>query len=196
MAKKTTIYSVDIYAGILQGIDNELLASQILSNHQSGNLSLIPDEIDRANKEEDSTLPETTESNKLIKEILIRVSEVINEFYSDKKYNIVFNPVMDNVRMIWSHVTYPRESTGYHNHHNKNDINFLDLSCVYYVKTPKKCGNLFFNPISHNQKTYSIEPQEGLLVIFPSWLNHFCPKNLSKEPRISISANFYIEELL
>lgn len=194
MAKKISIYSVDVYAGILTGIDNNLLAEQILKNHKPGNLSLIPAEDDRANGEEDSSLPETEEAAKLLNLILERVVEIIDEHYPQKKYNINFAPEMFGKKMVWSHVIYPNESTGYHSHHAPEDYNFLNLSCVYYVKTPPNCGRIKFVPKTHNNKTWSIDPEEGLLIIFPSWIPHYTLRNLSNDMRISISANFNIDQ--
>jgi len=68
------------------------------------------------------------------------------------------------------------------------------LSCVYYVKTHPNCGKIWFNPMGHNRKMFSVEPEDGMLVIFPSWLPHFTERNLSKQVRICISANFSIKE--
>jgi len=194
MPAKTSIYSVDIYVALLKGMDNERIAQQILDNHESGNLSLFQEENDRANNEEDSTLPETEETNLLTELILNRVIEVVEEHYPKKKYNIEFDRVIEGKNMIWSHVTMPNESTIYHNHYLEDDTKFTDLSCVYYVKTSPKCGNIRFNPITHDRKMFTVEPEDGMLIIFPSWLPHFTERNLSKNVRVCISANFIIRE--
>jgi uncharacterized protein (TIGR02466 family) len=81
------------------------------------------------------------------------------------------------------------------------------ISGVYYLKTPKDSGNLFFiNPASEaieylweycieeytqqNSPRWTIPVKEGSLVLFPSWLKHGVEPNLNKkEDRISIAFN-------
>ncbi len=82
------------------------------------------------------------------------------------------------------------------------------LSGVYYVKTPKECGNIQFqhpaldmmerdwcNIISdsdlnqHNSLQWWLPSEEKTLYVFPSWLKHMVKPNMSDEERISISFN-------
>jgi len=81
------------------------------------------------------------------------------------------------------------------------------LSGVYYVNTPKDCGNIMFNRPGIDSFTYDWnkaykvfnpynsanwwqEAKASNLYIFPSWLNHLVEPNLNKkEKRISISFN-------
>ena len=80
------------------------------------------------------------------------------------------------------------------------------LSCVYYPKVEKNCGDLYFmNPTPgvkyalpfpllnrqsiYNDVEYSITPETGKLVIFPSWLTHWVTPNHSDSDRISIAFN-------
>ena len=76
------------------------------------------------------------------------------------------------------------------------------LCGVFYVKTPKNCGNiLFYDPRPHislspDMKFYanksdhmSYTPIENQLLIFPPWLEHEVEQNLSDKDRISISFN-------
>ena len=179
---------------ILKGMDNEKLAQQILSNHKAGNFSLVKEEATRVNNEEDSSLPDTEEARVLTDLLYDRVCEVIEEHYPKKKYTIGFDPIIEGKSMIWSHVTFPNESTIYHSHYCEEDSKFLDLSCVYYVKTHPNCGKIWFNPITHNRKMFSVEPQDGMVIIFPSWLPHFTGRNLSNQVRICISSNYLIKE--
>lgn len=194
MIQKLSIYSVDIYPTIIQGINNRLVAELILQNHKVGNLSLYKDEEDRANNEEDSTLPESEETKKLTELIYDRVCDIVEEHYPNKRFDIGFENVTDGKNNIWSHVTFPNECTIYHNHHTDNDTSFLNLSAVYYVKTNPKCGKIFFNPQGFTSKLFPVQPQDGMLIIFPSWLYHFTGRNLSDEVRISVAANFFIRE--
>lgn len=81
------------------------------------------------------------------------------------------------------------------------------VSGVYYVKTPKDCGNIkFLNPVLNMIETYwhnvNVEnnlysshmweyiAESGVLYLFPSFLQHYVMPNLNKkEERISISFN-------
>jgi len=79
-------------------------------------------------------------------------------------------------------------------------------SGTFYIKTPKNCGKLcllspamgyetyvsnlkFENHNEYNISNWNIEPRENLLVLFPSWIQHYVEPNLSQEDRISISFN-------
>lgn len=93
--------------------------------------------------------------------------------------------------------------------HNQNHIhpNCL-LSGVYYVQTPKDCGNIEFTTSDIDLRSYEwnektvidennytvprwIMPAiENRLYLFPNWLTHCVQPNLnSKKERISISFN-------
>lgn len=80
------------------------------------------------------------------------------------------------------------------------------ISGVYYVKTPKDCGNIIFEHPSesfqsewrmipneynnYNSLTWWLPSEENNLYLFPSWLKHRVEPNLNKnENRISISFN-------
>ena len=80
------------------------------------------------------------------------------------------------------------------------------ISGVYYVKTPKDCGNIIFEHPSesfqsewrmipseynnYNSLTWWLPSEENSLYLFPSWLKHRVEPNLNKnQNRISISFN-------
>lgn len=78
------------------------------------------------------------------------------------------------------------------------------LSGVYYPKIPSQAelaGELcFHDPIaprtftrsfyrSAQAEVFKVAPQEGLMVIFPSWFEHSVKPNMSDEDRISIAFN-------
>lgn len=83
------------------------------------------------------------------------------------------------------------------------------LSAVYYVQSEEDMGEIvFLNPsptISHhlsffnfkkktpiNSETWSLQPQTGQLIVFPSWMEHYVMPNLSDKDRISIAINAFI----
>lgn len=80
------------------------------------------------------------------------------------------------------------------------------ISGTYYVQTPKNCSSIKFeDPRTeafmaspprkhdakiHNQRFHSVQPQEGNVVLFESWLRHEVPANNANKERISISFNY------
>lgn len=80
------------------------------------------------------------------------------------------------------------------------------LSGVFYIQTPANCGRLCFVRESsalidaywdrytdsyntHTSREFGVPPRAGMLLLFPSWCEHFVEPNLSKEKRISLSFN-------
>ena len=102
------------------------------------------------------------------------------------------------ITSMWSVINKKNASNSRHIHSNNY------ISAAYYVKAPKNCGNIiFYDPRSEavfrhpiiskpnklNTNSFSIEPKEGLLVLFPSYLNHSVDLNNSDEERVVISFN-------
>ena len=90
-------------------------------------------------------------------------------------------------------------------HHHSNS----DLSAAYYVSAPKNCGDIVFydprpapvhnhpiakSPNKLNATVNSITPEPGMLVLFPSYLEHSVNPNKSEEKRIVISFNLGLEK--
>lgn len=90
-------------------------------------------------------------------------------------------------------------------HHHGNS----DISAAYYVSAFENCGDIVFydprpapvfnHPISSkpnilNATVNSIKPEEGLLVLFPSYLEHSVNQNLSDKQRIVISFNISLQK--
>jgi len=83
------------------------------------------------------------------------------------------------------------------------------VSGTYYVNSPPGCSSLKLedprmplymnapdrNGGKKNALFYEVNPSAGGFVLFESWLRHEVPPNRSKEPRISISFNYGIEEV-
>ncbi|MFP5390244.1 MAG: TIGR02466 family protein [Gammaproteobacteria bacterium] len=99
---------------------------------------------------------------------------------------------------MWGVINSRGHSNSTHNHPDSW------MSGVYYARVPSdpsKAGSIGFrDPIlarSFTQAFYrsvqselcSIEPKEGLLILFPSWAEHFVGPNQTDEDRIAISFN-------
>ena len=122
-----------------------------------------------------------------------------------KYLQVVFSnygwPFKDNIvklAQMWAIINKKNSFNKAHIHPNNY------LSSAYYVKAPKGCGNIkFYNPneVSRNRfpsgtkstefsaNLRSIEPEEGDLLIFPSYLYHSVDANISDEDRVIISFN-------
>ena len=120
-----------------------------------------------------------------------------------------FAPMQKDVLMYiegWTNINGP----GCHNvkHHHPQ----CNLAGVFWIKAPPKSGNLLFeSPHSftsfseincytdkfrkdtNSYLTYSYEPTEGEIVIFPSFLSHSVLRNESDEDRISYSFNIKLK---
>ena len=120
-----------------------------------------------------------------------------------------FAPMQKDVLMYvegWTNINGP----GCHNikHHHPQ----CNLAGVFWIKAPPKSGDLLFeSPHSftsfseincytdkfrkdtNSYLTYSYEPTEGEIVIFPSFLSHSVLRNESDEDRISYSFNIKLK---
>ena len=112
------------------------------------------------------------------------------------KENLIFK--IDN---MWCNINKYKDYNISHIHPNSL------FSGVYYLKTPKDCGNLVFEHpckylgydwnenfiqdyVTHNSGIWKILPKKNYLFLFPSWLKHYVKPNLNKkEDRISIAFN-------
>jgi len=103
-----------------------------------------------------------------------------------------------SITSAWTIINFKSSSNSRHIHSNNY------ISAAYYVKAPKNSGDIIFydprneklirKPITNkdnvlNAETVNIKPQDGLLVLFPSYLYHSVEENLSNEERIVISFN-------
>lgn len=94
------------------------------------------------------------------------------------------------------------------NMHDRGGFNFLHvhegslLSGSFYVKVPAGSGKFVFRdprpgvihgylkgPVPNAYSDIQLTPDAGLLVLFPSWQEHFVEPHASDEPRITIAFN-------
>ena len=108
-------------------------------------------------------------------------------------------PIIGN---MWANINPPGGYNRPHIHPNSH------FSGVYYIKAPQNSGDIVFNdprsgahmimperikdskPPSHLWREVRINPLEGRLIMFPSWLWHCVDPNESNDIRISVSFNF------
>jgi len=72
------------------------------------------------------------------------------------------------------------------------------LSGILWLKVPEGSGNIKFHDpnemnnyclIENGNTCYGFLPKEGVMALFPSFLNHNVDLNMSDEDRISIAFN-------
>ncbi len=112
-----------------------------------------------------------------------------------------YNPDKAKIIAMWSIINKKGSFNIQHNHPNSY------LSGSYYVKFSKNSGKInFFDPKEQKNIRYphtkkytelsaavtSIEPEEGNLLLFPSYLYHSVDENKSDDERIVISFNIDI----
>ena len=76
---------------------------------------------------------------------------------------------------------------------------FYDISGVYYMKTNGNDNAIRFHTPTKNHLSsrimyglnmqVHITPEPGMLILFPSWLEHSVPTNQSDEERVSLAFN-------
>lgn len=80
------------------------------------------------------------------------------------------------------------------------------ISGTYYVQTPKNCSTIKFedprmvgfmaspprkaHATEKNQRFVELQPKEGSVVLFESWMRHEVPRSTADKERISISFNY------
>ena len=140
---------------------------------------------------------------------------------SNKKFASIFNTMLSafindarifsknnfEVANIWININQLDDYNISHIHA------YSDISGVFYIKVPKDSGNIIFtNPQEFQHHTlidslteefkqqislyseYSISPNEGDCIIFPSNLYHRVSPNKSNSDRISIAFNLRIKK--
>ena len=132
------------------------------------------------------------EPQNFISLILPSIEKLMIDMNWDKKKQKV------KINNMWAIINVGGSANLRHQHGNST------ISGAYYVRAPKNCGDIvFYDPrpapvFSHptsvssnslNAMVNSINPVEGGLILFPSYLDHSVNANLSNEERIVISFN-------
>ena len=107
------------------------------------------------------------------------------------------------IKSVWA-IINEKDAWNQKHHHSNSD-----LSAAYYVSAHDNCGDIVFydprpapvhnHPISKsanklNATVNSIKPAPGMLVLFPSYLEHSVNPNKSNKKRIVISFNLSLEK--
>ena len=124
------------------------------------------------------------------------ISQNLTDAFNDMGWDLKKNEV--KITSMWSIINHKDASNSRHIHSNNY------ISAAYYVKASQNSGNIvFYDPVSArvirnpriqnknklNSNVFSVEPKDGLLVLFPSYLDHSVDTNKSDDERMVISFN-------
>ncbi len=137
------------------------------------------------------------EAKKFIEAIKNNINNLLNDMSWDLKSQSV------KITSMWAIIN--EKGAWNQKHHHSNS----DISAAYYVNAYDNCGDIVFydprparvykypistKPNNLNATVNSIKPEPGLLVLFPSYLEHSVNPNMSNKKRIVISFNLSLEK--
>ena len=188
MAKIYDVFKIPIYETHLD-LDNKKLLDWCLDHEQ---------------KNEANDFPKSNKGGYQSENLLFLNDNFLNPLINElEKHATLFSFQKNKQRVInmWFNINRYKDYNSEHTHP------FSVYSGSYYIKTPKNSGSLnFLHPSydilgwwsnisdEHSSSYYHtnnwIEPQEGTLVLFPSWLHHRVLANENKtEERVSVAFN-------
>ena len=124
------------------------------------------------------------------------INSGLSESFKDMGWDVTNQEI--KITSMWSVINRTGNANARHIHPNSF------LSAAYYVKAPDNCGDIMFhdprsaavyrrakiaNDNILNTSEILITPKEGLLVLFPSYLQHSVQSNESGKERVVISFN-------
>ena len=130
-----------------------------------------------------------------IKFILPAIEQVMDDMSWEKQKQTA------KINNMWAIINTGGSANLRHQHGNST------ISGAYYVRAPENSGDIVFydprpapvysypnidKPNILNAQVNGVNPKEGALVLFPSYLDHSVNENLSKDERIVISFNIRI----
>ena len=139
---------------------------------------------------------ETKEPQNFINLILPSIEQVMVDMNWEKQKQKI------RISNMWAIINTGGSANTRHQHGNST------ISGAYYVRAPKNSGDIVFydprpapvytypnalSPNLLNAQINGISPNEGSLVLFPSYLDHSVNENLSNDERIVISFNLIIQ---
>jgi uncharacterized protein (TIGR02466 family) len=113
----------------------------------------------------------------------------------------LFGKNITTIHQMWASVNKKHHYNAIHNHGS-----VYHISGVFYVFAPPNSGGITFRdprplatasihrPMFDNSECETFTPYNGLLLLFPSYLDHFVEPNNSDSDRISISFDLTLKD--
>ena len=181
MIEKESLWSTELIINTLHHIDNKGISEWILNYKKS---TKGRDISNRGGWQQEVDARE---------EILKPLNDAIHETLKSVR---IKGPKEFTISM-WINVNNKGDWNMYHDHLG------VDLSGVYYVKVPKDSGDITFkDPRTGSESDHIVGlpthmplvPQEGVLLMFPAFLEHMVTPSKSDEERISIAYNVMMRD--
>ena len=135
------------------------------------------------------------------KNFIEAIKKNINEAINDMGWDLTNQEV--TLSNMWAIINKKGAMNQKHSHSNS------DLSAAYYVTAKEGCGDIVFydprpgkvykHPLANkpnllNAVNNGVKPKAGMLVLFPSYLEHSVNPNTSDHERVVISFNISLEK--
>ena len=129
------------------------------------------------------------------------IKKNLNILIDDMNWDLSIQSI--KISSMWAIINEKGAWNQKHQHSNS------DISAAYYVTAHEGCGDIVFydprparvykqpiakSPNKLNGTVNSIKPEAGMLVLFPSYLDHSVNPNISDKKRIVISFNLSLEK--
>lgn len=113
----------------------------------------------------------------------------------------LFGKDVTTIHQMWACINKKHNYNAIHNHGAQYNI-----SGVFYLKVPAKSGDITFRDprpsatnsanrlLFDNGECETFKPYEGLILLFPSFLDHFVAPSNSDQDRISISFDLTLKD--
>lgn len=139
--------------------------------------------------------------DKCLTKFVTAIKKNINTSLNDMNWDLDSQSV--KIANMWAIINEKGALNQKHHHSNS------DISAAYYVSAHDDCGDIVFydprparvyrhpiakSPNKLNATINSVKPEPGLLVLFPSYLEHSVNPNLSNKKRIVISFNLSLDK--
>jgi uncharacterized protein (TIGR02466 family) len=147
----------------------------------------------------DTTFKYGEDNNIILTQNLFLLKEYIQQVAKTFSHCLFTNPEPILIKESWINYSKKYQHQNKHDHFEENT-----LSGVYYLKTSGSDGNIKFYPpsacmrydkkitteVTHSSIEY--KPQEGKIILFPSWVEHSVLPNMTESTRISVSFNLSV----
>jgi uncharacterized protein (TIGR02466 family) len=186
---------------IVETMFTSFIATDIIKIDNYNLESYCREQINISNK--DSQSDHLNLASKQLMPVTAAVLSACNKIYKELGFT---NDYRVNVSKAWTSLNNSRYIDEVHIHRNSF------FSAVYYVKATGTRDNgtldlltpdsgirqvvhpeIVSNYNSFNSDKWSIIPETGKLVIFPSWIMHYVTANISNKDRISIAFDTCLE---
>ena len=120
----------------------------------------------------------------IVRDIVRQARDLAVNVYGKKLLALFESPTGIDHPPFWFNLSESGDCTGVHNHARESVV-----SGVYYLEVPIDSGDLFFR--ADGEEDFSLLPEAGSLILFPSDLRHGVRMNSSSSKRISLAFNLF-----